>query len=138
MISGNAELHEQCKIVTGFTHLTPSSSTPDYVSLKGYNGCAIIIQALNVTTVTGSAITVKQATTVAAAGEKAVTFFRVCPCRTRASGVHSNMLLVRNPGVLANLFVGISSMRSISSAFSFFHSRLPFAPSRHPRREPGE
>ncbi len=73
-ITANANLVEQAKIVTGLAPILPSSSTPDYVSLKGYERMTAIILVDNATTVTGSAITVKQATTVAAAGEKAVAF----------------------------------------------------------------
>lgn len=74
MVDGNVMLHEQAKIVTGLAPITPSTSTPDYVSMKGYTRCSIVILADNATTVTGSAITVKQATAVAGTSEKAVAF----------------------------------------------------------------
>ncbi len=76
MISGNILLHEQCKIVTGLAPILPNSSTPDFVSMKGYNRCCIVILCDNNTTVTGCAVTVKQATDVANSGsdEKAVAF----------------------------------------------------------------
>ena len=76
MMNRNALLTEQCKIVTGLGPVTPSTSTPDYVSLKGYDHLTIIVQVLNSTTVTGSAITLKQATDVGngASDEKAVSF----------------------------------------------------------------
>lgn len=70
----NALLTEQVKIVEGLLGVTPSTSTPDYVSLKNYERCAILILVKNATTVTGSAITVKQATSVGAGGEKALSF----------------------------------------------------------------
>lgn len=70
----NAMLSEQVKIVEGLIPAVPSSSTPDYVSLKGYERCMILIIQKNATTVTGSAITVKQATSVAAGGEKPLSF----------------------------------------------------------------
>ena len=70
----NAPLHEQCKIVTGLDSIVPSSSTPDYVCLKNYERMCIIVLVKNATTVTGSAITIKQATAVAGTGEKAVVF----------------------------------------------------------------
>lgn len=76
-ISANARLVEQAKIVTGLAPILPSSSTPDYVSLKGYERMTAIIVVDNATIVTGSAITVKQATTVAAGGEKPVAFDEV-------------------------------------------------------------
>jgi hypothetical protein len=67
-------LFDAVKPVEGLAIALPSSSTPDYVSLKGYRKCAILIHILNGTTVTGSAITVKQATAVAGTGEKALSF----------------------------------------------------------------
>jgi hypothetical protein len=70
----NIALADAVKIVAGLGPVAPSTSTPDYVSLKGYARAAVIIQVLNGATVTGSAITLKQATSVAAAGEKALAF----------------------------------------------------------------
>lgn len=70
----NALLSEQAKIVTGLAPITPSTSTPDYVSLKNYERCTVIIIADNGNTVTGSAITLKQATSVGAGSEKALAF----------------------------------------------------------------
>lgn len=67
-------LIDQAHIVQGFAPATPSSSTPDYVSLKGYGGMLAIITVDNGDTVTGSAITLKQASDVAATGEKALAF----------------------------------------------------------------
>lgn len=74
MLNLNANLSEQVKIVEGLLGVTPSTSTPDYVSLKNFERCAVIILVKNATTVTGSAITLKQATTVAAGSEKALAF----------------------------------------------------------------
>lgn len=73
-VNPNVQLAEQVKIVTGLPPSTPSTSTPDYVSLKGYYRCAVVISVLNGTTVTGSAITLKQASAVANTGEKALAF----------------------------------------------------------------
>lgn len=72
-MNGNPLVHQH-KIVTGLAPITPSTSTPDYVSLKDYSHLTILIIADNATTVTGSAITVKQATAVAGTSEKAVSF----------------------------------------------------------------
>lgn len=60
--------------VHAFKEATPSTSTGSYVSLKGYDHVTILISYKNATTVTGSAITLNQATTVAAAGAKALAF----------------------------------------------------------------
>jgi hypothetical protein len=67
-------LFDAVKPVHGLAIAVPSSSTPDYVSMKGYRKCAVLISILNGTTVTGSAITLKQATAVAGTGEKALAF----------------------------------------------------------------
>lgn len=77
MLNPNALLLEQVKLVTGLAPITPSTSTPDYVSLKGYHRCTVIILADNAATVTGSAITLKQATSVGAGGEKELAFDKV-------------------------------------------------------------
>ena len=76
MIHENAQLVEQAKIVQVLSNTTPSGTTPRRVSMKGYSRCTIVINVLNATTVTGSAITVKQATDIANANsdEKAVAF----------------------------------------------------------------
>lgn len=74
MMNPNALLSEQVKIVPGLGPIAPSSSTPLYVSMKGYNKCTVLIQVLNGTTVTGSAIALKQATAVAGTGVKALAF----------------------------------------------------------------
>jgi len=77
MISPNARLLEQAKIVWGMGPKVPSTTTPDMVSLKNYNRCCIIITGLNTTTVTGSAITLNQATAVANTSGKALAFDKV-------------------------------------------------------------
>src|SRR5262252_4140163 len=74
MMGPNAFLSEIGKPVMGLAPIAPSSSTPAYISMKGYNKCTVIILALNGTTVTGSAIAMKQATAVAGTGVKALAF----------------------------------------------------------------
>lgn len=70
----NLPLIEQGKFVIGLDPVVPSSSTPDYVSLKNANRVTVLVLVKNATTVTGSAITLKQATAVAGTGEKALAF----------------------------------------------------------------
>lgn len=70
----NALLSEQAKFVTGLDPVVPATTTPRYVSLKNFERMCIIIMVKNATTVTGSAITVKQATAVAGTSEKALAF----------------------------------------------------------------
>lgn len=62
------------KWVTGLAPITPSTSTPDYVSLKGHHKLTAVIVVDNGSTVTGSAITLKQATAVDGTDEKALEF----------------------------------------------------------------
>lgn len=61
-------------IVEGLGPVVPSTSTPDYISLKNAHSVGVLIHVKNATTVTGSAITVKQATAVAGTSEKALSF----------------------------------------------------------------
>lgn len=73
----NAGLSEQAKFVNGLLGVVPSTSSPAYVSLKNYERVTINILVKNATTVTGSAITLKQATAVAGTNEKALAFSKV-------------------------------------------------------------
>jgi hypothetical protein len=84
----NAQLADLAKLVTGLAPITPSTTTPDYVSMKNYARCAIIILVDNATTVTGSAITLKQSTNVAnsLSDEKAVAFTSVLANIDTAAG----------------------------------------------------
>lgn len=70
-------LVENTKVVTGFAPATPSSSTPDFVSMRYYRHLTAIIIADNGNTVTGSAVTLKQSTVVAGSDEKALAFSKV-------------------------------------------------------------
>src|SRR5215470_17759113 len=54
--------------------LRSRTASPRYVSMKGYAKIAIEILVKNATTVTGSAITLKQAKTTGGASEKALAF----------------------------------------------------------------
>jgi hypothetical protein len=60
--------------VFGLGPVTPSTSTPDYISLKNVRHVTAVVQVLNGSTVTGSAITLKQATAVAGTAEKALAY----------------------------------------------------------------
>ena len=73
-MNGNIKLSEANKIVTGLAPIAPSTSTPDFVSLKNALRLTIIILCDNATTVTGSAITLLQSTVVAGTDEKALAF----------------------------------------------------------------
>lgn len=77
MMRTTALLSEQAKIVQGLAPITPSTSTPDYVCMKNYSKFTAIISVNNGATVTGSAITLKQAQAVANTGEKALAFTKM-------------------------------------------------------------
>lgn len=74
MSIANANLPEDAKIVTGLTPVVPSTSSPAYVSMSKYNRMTVIITGINTTGVTGSAITLLQASAIAGTGEKALAF----------------------------------------------------------------
>lgn len=54
--------------------LATTAGDGDYVSMKNFSRLTIVILVLNATTVTGGAITLKQATAVAGTGEKELAF----------------------------------------------------------------
>ena len=78
-VSLNARLDEQVTTIVAAAGLLLTSTLGDttYVSLKGYRRCQIIISIADGTTVTGSTITLKQATAVAGTNEKALAFTRM-------------------------------------------------------------
>lgn len=79
MLNVNARLDEQAAIIqaTAIGALTGATGDGAYVSMKGYQKATIIIDVTNATTVTGGAVTLKQATAVAGTGEKALAFSRM-------------------------------------------------------------
>lgn len=71
------KLSDKAKFVYASPGLVAGATTGgdcDYVSLKGYSGATIVIMVDNATTVTGGAVTLKQATAVAGTSEKALVF----------------------------------------------------------------
>jgi len=73
-------LSDVAKIVQGspiIGALATTNGDCDYVSMKGYSKLSILIQVDNATTVTGGAITLKQATAVAGTSEKALAFTKM-------------------------------------------------------------
>ncbi len=75
----SGRLEEQVTPVLAAAGLLLTSTLGDttYVSLKGHRGCMILISIADGTTVTGSTITLKQATAVAGTSEKALAFTRM-------------------------------------------------------------
>jgi len=75
----NSRLDEQASFIqaaAGALLITTVGDTK-YVSLKGYRKCAIVVDIADGTAVTGSTITLKQATAVAGTNEKALAFTRM-------------------------------------------------------------
>ena len=73
-------LTDTAKIVFGspiIGALATTNGDCDYVSLKGYDRLTIVIAVDNASTVTGGAVTLKQATAVAGTNEKALAFAKV-------------------------------------------------------------
>jgi hypothetical protein len=79
MIPLNQRLDEAAYTVIAAAGLLLTSTLGDtkYVSLKGYRRVRILISIADGTTVTGSTITLKQATAVAGTNEKALAFTRM-------------------------------------------------------------
>jgi hypothetical protein len=71
-----SRLVDNKKIVMGLPPITPSTSTPDYVSAKNVRHVTVVVTADNGNTVTPSVISLKQATAVAGTNEKALSFTR--------------------------------------------------------------
>lgn len=63
--------------VQAFAAAVPSSANPAYVNLAEYNHVTIVIEVVNASTVTGSAVTLLQATNVSAGSAKALAFSTV-------------------------------------------------------------
>lgn len=78
-ISLNARLDEQATTIVAAAGLLLTSTLGDttYVSMKNFRKLQIVISIADGTTVTGSTITLKQATAVAGTNEKALAFTRM-------------------------------------------------------------
>jgi len=79
MLNLNARLDEQVFLAqaSAIGALTTTVGDTVYVSLKGYDRLAVIIDVTNATTVTGGAVTLQQAQAVAGTGEKPLAFARM-------------------------------------------------------------
>lgn len=75
----NGRLDEQAVLIqaTSMVALTGAAGDATYVSLKNFRRVTVIIDILNATTVTGTAVTLLQATAVAGTGEKPLGFTRM-------------------------------------------------------------
>jgi len=76
-IAGGRDFLEQRHIVEATSYGTDVAGGEDYVSLKNWAHCTIMITGTNIgTATTGAVVTVKQATAVAGTGEKELAFSR--------------------------------------------------------------
>jgi hypothetical protein len=92
MISPNALLIEQAKIVVGLGPVAPSTSTPDYVTMKGASRCTILIPVQNGVTPTGSAISITQAVDVSNTSGKALAFTTAYRALNTGAGGNTDVL----------------------------------------------
>lgn len=78
-INLNGRMDEQALLVqaTSMVLLASTAGKGIYVSMKNYRRMTVFIDILNATTVTGTAITAKQATAVAGTGEKPLAITRM-------------------------------------------------------------
>jgi hypothetical protein len=70
----NLPFSDQFKVVVGLLGTVPSTTTPKRVKMTNADRVTILILADNATTVTGSAITLKQSKDAAGTDEKALSF----------------------------------------------------------------
>lgn len=92
MMNSNVNLTEQAKVVVALGPRVPSSSTPDFVSLKGYNRCTVQIVQTKTTGVTGSAITITQATDVSNTSGKTLAFTEAFRALNTGAGGNTDTL----------------------------------------------
>lgn len=95
----NARLDEQAALIqaTSIGALTGAAGDAAYVSLKNYRKATVVLDVLNGATVTGGTVTLKQATSVAGANEKALAFTRlVASTDVAASQALGELVAVNN------------------------------------------
>jgi len=80
------QLVHKFKMLNAYGPAVPSTAAPQYVSLKNYNHLTIVLNVLNATTVTGSAVTLLQATAVAGTSAKALAFTKMWANTDAAAG----------------------------------------------------
>lgn len=132
-ISLNGRLDEHAKILKATSGLLLTSTVGDttYVSMKNYRKLTIIVSIADGTTVTGSTITLKQATTVAGANEKALAFTRMLANVDYASSptmvetaVTSNTFTTQTTNSLDSLYIIEVDSEMLDTANGFDCVRL--------------
>lgn len=78
-ISLNGRLDEQVQMIQAAANAVLTTTVGDcvYVSMKNYRKAQVVIDILNATTVTGTAVTLKQAQAIAGTNEKALAYTRM-------------------------------------------------------------
>lgn len=71
---GGIKLSDKVMVVEAFAPATPSTASPNWISLKDARSVQVVIQVDNAATVTGSAVALSQATAVAGTSAKALAF----------------------------------------------------------------
>ena len=69
-----ARISDKVTVVEALAPVTPSSASPNWINLKLVKGCQVVLSVKNATTVTGSAITLRQATDTSGTSAKALAF----------------------------------------------------------------
>jgi hypothetical protein len=112
--------------ITGLAPIVPSGSTPDYISLKDVENVDVIVVVKNTTTVTGSAVTLLQASAVANTGEKTLAFSQyysvVDPANTSvpaSATASSNTFTTANTNNASLLYIIPVNKATLDSANSF-------------------
>ena len=77
---------QSLRFVEALAPITPSGSTPDFINMGHYQRCLIVIQVDNASNVTGSAITLVQATTVSGGSAKTLAFTKMYANTDTAAG----------------------------------------------------
>lgn len=115
--------------VNALPPVAPSTSTPTRINMKNVRGVTVVIQVKNSTTVTGSAITLKQATDSSGTGEKALGFDTVWQnvdtgtadglAKTTVASNTFTTNTTNSKNLLYVIEVGASSL-DVNNSFNFF------------------
>lgn len=111
MASGTRFVDKQ-KVVPALVGTVPSSSTPKWVSLKGYNHVQAAVYVINTTGVTGSAIALQQAKAVAGTNAKALSFTKVWTSTDIA-----NSVALTQATVSSNTFTTVNTANAVIAYF---------------------
>lgn len=102
-------LADVVQVAVGLASTVPSSSTPKYISLKDADVAEVKITVINTTGVTGSAITLNQATAVAGTGTKALAFTVYYQCLD----ANANCVLTKQTAV-SNTFTTLTTSSKVA------------------------